>query len=223
MVANSAIKPIETHYKGYRFRSRLEARWAVFFDALDIEWEYEKEGYDLGEYGWYLPDFWLPIKHSVYSGAGYWIEIKGELTGEGVEIAWKKLRALSTKTKHNGLLLIGNIGDCVSFKTHHSAPLHWPEYRLGIEIQNTKQYLHELEDYKEYILMSADIDAAIIEIRKQISQFSNALMSALDAFDENGYLTGSKGGKFDAAVAAARSARFEHGETPNTYQRKGRK
>ena len=28
-----SIKPIETNYKGYRFRSRLEARWAVFFDA----------------------------------------------------------------------------------------------------------------------------------------------------------------------------------------------
>ena len=28
----SDIKAIETYYKGYRFRSRLEARWAVFFD-----------------------------------------------------------------------------------------------------------------------------------------------------------------------------------------------
>lgn len=37
------IKPIETVYKGYRFRSRLEARWAVFFDAQGIEWEYEPE------------------------------------------------------------------------------------------------------------------------------------------------------------------------------------
>lgn len=54
------IKPIETRYKGYRFRSRLEARWAVFFDALGVKWEYEKEGYDLGDAGWYLPDFWLP-------------------------------------------------------------------------------------------------------------------------------------------------------------------
>jgi hypothetical protein len=54
------IKAIETEYKGYRFRSRLEARWAVFFDTLGIAWEYEKEGYDLGEAGWYLPDFWLP-------------------------------------------------------------------------------------------------------------------------------------------------------------------
>jgi len=53
------MKAIETIYRGYKFRSRLEARWAVFFDAIEIEWEYEKEGYDLGgEY--YLPDFYLP-------------------------------------------------------------------------------------------------------------------------------------------------------------------
>ncbi|WP_299313471.1 hypothetical protein [uncultured Halomonas sp.] len=64
------IKAIETIYKGYRFRSRLEARWAVFFDALGIEWEYEPEGFDLGEAGWYLPDFYLP-EHKV------WIEVKG--------------------------------------------------------------------------------------------------------------------------------------------------
>ena len=55
------IKAIETVYRGYRFRSRLEARWAVFFDALQIEWEYESECLDLGRsYGKYLPDFWLP-------------------------------------------------------------------------------------------------------------------------------------------------------------------
>jgi len=54
------IKPIETIYNGYKFRSRLEARWAVFFDALGIKYEYENEGYDLGEAGLYLPDFWLP-------------------------------------------------------------------------------------------------------------------------------------------------------------------
>ena len=56
----SEIKPIQTRYKGYHFRSRLEARYAVFFDALGIKWEYEKEGYDLGEHGYYLPDFFLP-------------------------------------------------------------------------------------------------------------------------------------------------------------------
>jgi hypothetical protein len=30
------LQAIETFYRGYRFRSRLEARWAVLFDALGI-------------------------------------------------------------------------------------------------------------------------------------------------------------------------------------------
>lgn len=64
------IKPIETNYKGYRFRSRLEARWAVFLDALDIKWEYEKEGFELPS-GRYLPDFWL-------QDWKIWLEIKPE-------------------------------------------------------------------------------------------------------------------------------------------------
>jgi len=54
------IKAIETQYKGYRFRSRLEARWAVLFDSAGIEWEYESEGYQLSNGQNYLPDFWLP-------------------------------------------------------------------------------------------------------------------------------------------------------------------
>ena len=41
------IKPIETVYNGYRFRSRLEARWAVFFDEAEIPYEYEPEGFDV--------------------------------------------------------------------------------------------------------------------------------------------------------------------------------
>jgi len=52
------IKAIETVYNGYRFRSRLEARWAVFFDTLGIEYRYEPEGFDLDGI-WYLPDFFL--------------------------------------------------------------------------------------------------------------------------------------------------------------------
>ena len=56
----NTIKPIETIYNGYRFRSRLEARWAVFFDRMGISYEYEKEGYQLENGEKYLPDFWLP-------------------------------------------------------------------------------------------------------------------------------------------------------------------
>ena len=64
----SSVKPIETVYNGYRFRSRLEARWAVFLDSFGEEWEYEREGYELPS-GRYLPDFWLPRLQC-------WLEIK---------------------------------------------------------------------------------------------------------------------------------------------------
>ena len=71
------VKAIETRYKGYRFRSRLEARWAVFFDALGVQWDYEIEGFELGIAGRYLPDFYLPQ-------IGTYVEIKPE-TGLSTE------------------------------------------------------------------------------------------------------------------------------------------
>ena len=51
------IKAIETEYNGYRFRSRLEARWAVFLDALGVKYEYEPDGFVLPSGRRYLPDF----------------------------------------------------------------------------------------------------------------------------------------------------------------------
>lgn len=80
----SDIKAIETYYKGYRFRSRLEARWAVFFDALGVEYEYESEGFELPSGKRYLPDF--KVKCWGYRGAtsgppdNLWIEVKGNMT-----------------------------------------------------------------------------------------------------------------------------------------------
>lgn len=73
------MKPIQTEYKGYLFRSRLEARWAVFFDACGAEWEYEPEGYDLGDGLMYLPDFLL---HGVDGRApsDLYVEVKGKMT-----------------------------------------------------------------------------------------------------------------------------------------------
>lgn len=62
------IKAIETIYNGIRFRSRLEARWAIAFDTGRVKWEYEPEGFTDGNLC-YLPDFWLP-EHEEY------IEIK---------------------------------------------------------------------------------------------------------------------------------------------------
>lgn len=63
------FRAISTRYKGYNFRSRLEARWAVFFDHLNIRWDYEPEGFELGNGLRYLPDFWLPDWK-------IWIEVK---------------------------------------------------------------------------------------------------------------------------------------------------
>lgn len=54
------IQPIPTTYNGYRFRSRTEARWAVFLDAVDIGYDYELQGYRLTDGTLWLPDFYLP-------------------------------------------------------------------------------------------------------------------------------------------------------------------
>jgi hypothetical protein len=51
------IRPINTLYRGYWFRSRLEARWAVFFDYARVIYQYEVEGFHLPS-GNYLPDFY---------------------------------------------------------------------------------------------------------------------------------------------------------------------
>ena len=50
------IKAIPTTYAGTNFRSRLEARWAAYFDELNIPWEYEP--FDLD--GW-APDFAITV------------------------------------------------------------------------------------------------------------------------------------------------------------------
>lgn len=64
------IQPLPTAYNCIEYRSRLEARWAVYFDSLGLPFEYETEGFDLGAAVKYLPDFWLPTLR-------IWIEIKG--------------------------------------------------------------------------------------------------------------------------------------------------
>lgn len=90
---NPKYKAIETIHSGFRFRSRLEARWAVFFEHLQIPYEYEREGYDLDGL-WYLPDFWLPQQDC-------WIEIKGESIDKrsGEEIIKTERLALATQKR----------------------------------------------------------------------------------------------------------------------------
>lgn len=65
------IGAIPTEYCNITFRSRLEARWAVFFETLGIPWLYEEETFNLGD-RLYTPDFYLPRQKA-------WIEIKPNL------------------------------------------------------------------------------------------------------------------------------------------------
>lgn len=68
------IKAHPTTYAGVRFRSRLEARWAAFFDLAGWAWSYEP--IDLA--GW-SPDFavTIPCTHSECpAGHALYVEVK---------------------------------------------------------------------------------------------------------------------------------------------------
>ena len=66
------IKAKPTKFKGRLFRSRTEARWAVFFEKLGLNWSFEVEGYDLPDGTSYLPDFLLKTPQ----GKDLFIEVK---------------------------------------------------------------------------------------------------------------------------------------------------
>ena len=66
MAFNYTVKAHPTMYNGVQYRSRLEARWAAFFDL--IGWQHEYEPIDLP--GW-SPDFRVvfPCGHSECNGS----------------------------------------------------------------------------------------------------------------------------------------------------------
>lgn len=67
------IKAIPTRYAGRLFRSRLEARWAMFFTAMRYSWEYEVEGFSIDGVH-YLPDF--VVRHPRMPHIVRYVEIK---------------------------------------------------------------------------------------------------------------------------------------------------
>lgn len=69
-MAQAIVRAIPTTHAGVRFRSRLEAEWALNLDALGIAWCYEPDGLALPSGAHYAPDFWLP-------DARTWLEVKG--------------------------------------------------------------------------------------------------------------------------------------------------
>jgi len=73
---NNTMKSIDTFYNNNFFRSRLEARWAVFFNEAGIKYEYEPEGFKNDAGDKYLPDFYLPEATIRDGDKGVYIEIK---------------------------------------------------------------------------------------------------------------------------------------------------
>ncbi len=92
------MKVLPTTYKGVRFKSRTEARWAVFFDLCNLLWDYEPEGFDLAVGFYYLPDFKLPEME-------LWVEVKSEkpLSRD----AWLKAISLADETEQDCLVVQG--------------------------------------------------------------------------------------------------------------------
>jgi hypothetical protein len=93
-------KIIPTTYKGITYRSRTEARWAIFLEALCVEFIYEHETYDLRG-RWYLPDFWIPHW-------GLFVEVKGD---EPTEEERRRCFDLAIATRRQVMLASGAPGE----------------------------------------------------------------------------------------------------------------
>jgi len=86
------IRAIPTSYNGTQYRSRTEARWAVFLDTLfgHSPFLYEGQGFFLPEGTAYLPDFLLPglslyaeVKPAVDFDPGGVDKLRGLVIGRG--------------------------------------------------------------------------------------------------------------------------------------------
>jgi len=184
------IKAIETRYKGYRFRSRLEARWAVFFDALGIPWEYEKEGFELLS-GRYLPDFYLTEDK-------LWVEIKGP---RPTEIEILLLKQLATMTRKHAFLF-------------HGLPTEHPG--IGFVIDRWEHFLGKQKSDDSDSTEEWN-NVLIRKIHSHRDWFAGhcIMFGPTDCSDPagQGILYVDDDDSVAQAAVAAKSARFEHSET----------
>ena len=200
------LKAIETEYRGYRFRSRLEARWAVFFDACGVKWEYEPEGYDLGDGLYYLPDFLLHGVEGRISGDLY-VEVKGRMNDED---AGKMIRFAQLGADSNA--------DFFDFKKYETATLVVGDIPPGNKMPEIINFIGWTSNYGKpdnklwwpdlfsFELINGDPSPAFPGINKrgQFELFCNTHngMPDMDPFAT------------ERAYRLARQARFEHGQTP---------
>lgn len=208
---DKGMKPIETIYKDYRFRSRLEARYAVLFDALGVRWEYEKDDHVLPNGVRYLPDFWLPEQDC-------WIEIKGQWPSSQEE---RKAELLALKTKKNVYIFFGDIWIPGTPESYHidfgEGDRHHPKGALGYipkfkTMGGLPYRWYECDTcHKLYIALSGKY-----ECMPCYAQHDEEYCQHLD---NGGYPLAPPEGsdttpRLIDAHRAARQARFEHGEKP---------
>lgn len=94
------IAAIPTVYRGRKYRSRLEARWAAFFDLLG--WKHEYEPYDLGKWS---PDFLLTGKTVEGFDTSTLVEVKPH-TAFDPDVAAKMADACTERGREDELLLL---------------------------------------------------------------------------------------------------------------------
>jgi len=210
--ATPAIKPIETEYAGCRFRSRLEARWAVFFDRIGLVWEYEPQGYIVGPEGdqcAYLPDFYLP---KAVDGGGVWVEVKGQLT---VAEQWTLFHAAHPEHGLPGhdnqwrILLLGDIPRVeLGWVCWHHV-IGWTDGWKGLGL-----YTSAVLFTARGLLHTGDPGVVIDSMHPEAHNPSAWNFGAFvvdDSLVEPGLPEWAATREVAAAYCAARSARFEHG------------
>lgn len=133
------MKAIPTQYGGVNFRSRLEARWAAFFDLLGWRWLYEATDLE----GW-IPDFTLLGTHSTTL-----VEVKPIEFGRDVEFILaqveertdlqKAVRHWKAKADELGgfqeVLILGAYPPCLNCPRHPAIGVlleEWGDYDLAI-------------------------------------------------------------------------------------------
>lgn len=113
-----AVHHADAHYAGHRFRSRLQARWAVFFDALDIRWEYERDAYVLPS-GCHQPDFLLHL-----ASGPVWFEARAAKAP--IDQRWEELGDVTGMPVYvaRGMPRLSELG-VVLYEEHHICQ-EWP-------------------------------------------------------------------------------------------------
>lgn len=92
--ANLTPRPVR--YCGVKFRSTLEARYALLFDLIQLKWQYEPRLFWV-EPHWYLPDFYFP-------SLGVWGEVKPKNLNA---VEMEKAIGLTRVTRQRIILLVG--------------------------------------------------------------------------------------------------------------------